>query len=492
MAKKSKVMEAVKRAARMDGWKNILTGLGIKGKDRRKASRLEWEIMDETEADDFYSASDIARKVVGEVVADAFREGYELQADDLKKDKGLSGGLEEESQRLQVDDKLAEAWELSRLYGGSGIIAMPRDITKLSQPLIPESIDEIQSLLVLSRWELPRQTIETDVRSPNFARPKTYRICPRTGADQMNEEVHHSRVLRFDGAYLTRIRYFRNNLWHDSYLNVCKDPIRDYDAALAAVSATLDDFSIGVMKMKDLTRNVAEDADDLITRRLEIMNISRSVAKMIVIDADSEEFTYQDRQLAGVADCVKLIAGRLVVASNMPHTKILGESPQGSNATGNSTTKDWYDHVGSQQRRFLNPRLIALWKWILAAKKSPTRGKVPMGLKALYRPLWQEPDSVQAGMRFQQAQSDQIYIQNGVVEPAEVAISRFGSGEYSNETQLIDDRKPGDVMNPEGGGKKPPPDPNNPPQAPGNPNPTKPFKPNDKATSKLEKAEAEV
>lgn len=497
MAKKAPIRLREKVAAeikaKMDGWKNVLTGIGVKGKDRRMASKIEWEPLVEEEADEFYAGSDIARKVVDEVIEDAFREGYELQSEDI--DPDALPEIVEYGKELQINEKLAEAWRLARMYGGSAIIPVPRDPKLLTQPFVPEKLQKIESLLVLSRWELPRQMTETDIRLPNFAHPKSYRICPRTGADQMNFEVHHSWVLRFDGSYLPRIKFFKNNLWHDSILNVCKTPIRDYDAALASVSATLDDFSVGVMKMNGLKGMIADDRDDLVTKRLEIANLSRSVAKMIILDADNEDFQYQDRQLSGVADAVRAIAGRLVVASGMPHTKILGESPEGSQATGNSTTKDWYDHVHSQQENYLDPRLLKLWGWALAAKTSPTKGKVPNWKKTEYAALWQEPESVQADMRQKQAQTDASYIANGVLEPAEVAISRFGTGSYSTQTQLIDDRTTAaDVAT-----KKlndpdrldPPP-----PEADPNAEPEKttktPYKPNQKATSEVEEREADV
>lgn len=498
-AKKGLVSKAVSIAqsvAKMDGWKNILTGLNVRGRDRRTFNILEWETMQEPDADNFFAGSDVARKIVEEVVYEAFREGYELQADSITADD-LDACLAE-GERLKVDEKFQEAWRLARQYGGSGIIPIPRDVKLLAQPYTPTALDKIETLLVLSRWELPRQTIEVDIRSPNFAHPKTYRICPRTGADQMNFEVHHSWILRFDGAYLSRILFFKNNLWHDSILNVCKDPIRNYESALSAVSSTLDDFSVGVMKLKDLSKAISEDRDDLISKRLEIANMSKSVAKMIILDAEAEDFQYQDRQLSGVADCVRLVAGRLVVCSNMPHTKILGESPEGSQATGNSTTKDWYDHVGSQQENYVDWRLMKLWGWILSCKKSPTNGVVPIDLKAVYKPLWQEPESAQSKSRFEQAQADASYIALGVLDPSEVAISRFGTGEYSTKTILADDRKeekataPKPGANPQNPDKPLKPGAGKDPKAPSDPNPTKPFKPNEEANRKMGKSLTEV
>lgn len=442
MSKRKSVVGKKSSSPRMDGWKNVLTGIGVKGRDRREASCIEWELMDEQTAEELYAASDTAGKIVDEVVNEAFREGYELGADD----ENQLAGLTDEGERLKVDDKFQEAWKLARLYGGSGIIPIPRDVTQLNKPFIPERIDKIESLLVLSRWELPRQQIQYDIRSPNFSYPKSYRLCPRGGAsktgdfDQMNEVIHHSWVLRFDGAFLPRVKFLANNHWHDSVLNKCRQAIRNFDGAHSAISATLDDFSIAVMKLDGLARKIAEDKDDEILKRMEIANLSRSVMKTIMLDAEHEDYQYQDRQLSGVAEIVKQIGGRLVVASNMPHTKILGESPEGSNATGNSTTKDWYDHVASQQQAYVDPKLLTLWKWIMSAKKGPTKGQVPKGLKTVYAPLWQESEGEQAKTRFFQAQTDEKYIVNAVLDPTEVAVSRFGTGKYSLNTTLADDR----------------------------------------------------
>lgn len=487
-------MMTVQSHARMDGWRNILTGLGVKGRDRRKASEIEWDLMPEPEADEFYAASDIARKVVDGIVEDAFREGYQLTFEEENPD--LAKRITDEEQRLAVNEKLAEASRLARLYGGSGIIPIPRDVDLLQKKFDPTKTDSIKNLLVLSRWELPRQTVETDVRNPNFSLPKSYRICPRTGSDQMNYEVHHSWVLRFDGAYLPRILFFKNNLWMDSVLNVCKTAIRDYDAALGSVSSMLDDVSVAVMKMKNLASAIAEDRDDLITKRMEIMNLARSIAKLMIIDSENEDFQYQNRTLTGVSDLVEAIARRLVISADMPHTKLLGESPEGSNATGNSTTKDWYDKVHSWQENYLDLKLIRLWSSILSVKKSPSKGQIPAGMMAVYAPLWQEPASVQATTRYTTSQADALDITNGILTPEEVALSRYGDGEYSTKTKLAPGRKkilaamPGstDLADPN---RDPDDDDDTDPSA-GNYSNPKPGKSDPEADDELEESEAET
>lgn len=491
-----KATSIAKQKARLDGWTNILTGMGIKGRDRRMNSKVEWQYMTEDEADELYAGSDIARKVVEGIVDEGFREGYDLKADEI--DPDLIKKLRDENQRLQIDEKLAEAAKLARQYGGSAIIPIPRDLKLLAKPMVLGALPQIRSLLVLSRWELPREMIETDIRNPNFGRPRNYRICPRTGASQMNLEVHHSWLCRFDGTYLSRVLYFKNNMWHDSVLNTCQEAIRNYEGALSATSNALEDFSIAVSSMKGLAQALSEDADDVIIKRLQIQQMARSVARTVMIDADNEKFEYQTRNLTGLKDSASLISGRLVVASNMPHTKILGESPEGSNATGNSTTKDWYDTTKAWQVKYLKPRALWLWSVILSAKKSPTKGLIPEGLDMEFKALWQEPESVQAKTRSDMAMADNTYIQSGVLNPKEVALSRFGSGTYSMETKLLDDRasltgtskkvvkaatkiKPGDDEE------------EDPTTAPVPvKNKTKPFKSNKKANNKTQKAEADT
>jgi uncharacterized protein len=449
---------------RIDGWSNVFTGMGQAGLDRRVGSRISWEPMSEQEADNLYAGSDTAGKIVDELVVDAFREGYTLKAEEWTPE--LDAAITDEGARLSVDEKIQEAWTHARVYGGSGIILMPRDLTKLDTPFVPSAVSEVLALLVLTRYELAAGSLESDIRSPNYGKPTYYTIQQRSGqaSGSVGERVHYTRVLRFDGQHLPKSKLAQNQYWHDSVLNKCKTAIRDYDAALAAVSATLDDFSVAVMKVNGLQRLIAEDKDDAIIRRMQIANLSRSVSRTIMLDAEKEEYVYQERSLAGIDGAVRLIAGRLVVASNMPHTKILGESPDGSNATGNSTTQDWYSFVRGQQEKYLDFRLITLWKWILSAKSSPTKGAIPKGFKAIYAPLWQESDGEIAKARFAQAQADQIYVQTGVLDPEEVAISRFGSDEYSFETQLSDDRET------RSGEPEPPPE----PPTDGEP-PAKPF-----------------
>ena len=53
-----------------------------------------------------------------------------------------------------------------------------------------------------------------------------------------------------------------------------------------------------------------------------------------------------------------------------------------------------------------------------------------------FKPLYQPTHLEQAQTRYQQAQTDQIYLTTDVVSPEEIALSRFGGDEYSAETHV--------------------------------------------------------
>ena len=62
----------------------------------------------------------------------------------------------------------------------------------------------------------------------------------------------------------------------------------------------------------------------------------------------------------------------------------------------------------------------------LSAKEGPTRGKLPKQFKVEFRPLWQMDQKELVETRKLQAETDQIYMETGVLDPEEVTASRCG------------------------------------------------------------------
>lgn len=438
------VLSRAAKALRLDGWMNIITGLGVKGKDKRVASKIIWTPMDESTAEDLYSADALAATIVNEPVEECLRTGYDYTG--IEKD--LREKIKAKKNQLCLHDKLKEAWKMGRTYGGAGLLILTDKVVNLSEPLIPGK-EAVTGFNYLTRWELyvEYENLNKDITSERFGEPEYYRFSPRQETKNSYTLIHHSRIVRFDGDFLPRNNYVRNHYWHDSVLNKCYEAIRNYQTSHGSISNVLEDFSVAVFKIKNLADQIASDDDKLIQDRMNIVNMTKSVARMVILDADGEDFDHKTRTLTGVKDLVDKVEDNLVTASRFPHTVLFGESPEGMGGSGRHEETNWYNYLSTQQENYLKPRLLYLTK-LICAELNIAWDKLDIEFNSFEQPTEKEV----VDLRKAQAETDQIYIQNGVVDPVEIAKSRFGGEKYSSETEIdvaLRETMPTQFSNPE-------------------------------------------
>src|SRR5690606_13578077 len=114
------------------------------------------------------------------------------------------------------------------------------------------------------------------------------------------------------------------------------DVIRDFCSGYAGAAATLADFSVGVIAIQNLAEMLAADQEGLVLKRLEMLDMARSIARAVFMDAEKERFEYVSRSLAGMPETLDRLALRLSAGTGIPVTLLMGQSPAGLNATGAS------------------------------------------------------------------------------------------------------------------------------------------------------------
>lgn len=415
---------------RLDGWLNLITGLGIRGKDKRLASFVQWYRHEEEFFEHLFAGDDTSSRIVCDLVEEAMREDWEYKSASEAQVKAIA----EKSLEFDFKTKLQEAWELARLFGGSAILYLTKGTEEMDQPM--RENEEVIAMTVLNRFELRAETISIDTNpaSKTFRMPTQYRLqIIEAGQSELNNLViHASRLERFDGAKLPRRLFIQNQYWHDSVLTRLYNGIRNYNTGHDSAAAIMQDFNVGVFKMRNLAELVAAGKEKQIQERIELANYSKSVIRSLIID-ESETYEEKSRNVTGLPELLQAGANRLVAGTNMPHTKLLGESPSGSNATGNSTTTAWYDYVAAQQKNYLKPKLLNVVRKMVSG--------LPKDLDVDFKSLWQQDETEQADTRLKVAQADAVYLDRNVVDPSEVAISRFGGKKYSMETQIDSDTR---------------------------------------------------
>ena len=417
---------------RMDGWHSLVTGLGTAA-DKRMSNTVQWNPYTMEFYEQLYSGDELASRIVDIIPDDAMRKWIEP----LGYSKNVISEVEKRLTSLDARGSCERAWKWGRAFGG-GLQYVVTDCVDPAQPLDPER-EQVIALREMSRYDLRILTtdIETDFGSENYGQPNIYYLNVQVGTNTKLYPIHWTRVIRYDGKMVPRRTYIRNNYWHDSVLQRLFNVIRNYQTSNDAAAAIMQDFNTGVFKMKDLANMLSSGKEALVKQRIEMLNYAKSTIRAMILDSDSEEYQDMARNVTGLPEMLDHMARRFVAATEIPHTKLLGESPDGSNATGNSTTQMWREYIESEQNNYLRPKLNRLFSILFYDMPE---------LSYKFKPLHQLTELEQADMRLKTAQTDQIYLTEQVLDPSEVAKSRFGGEEYSTETTLdIEARKAGNI-----------------------------------------------
>lgn len=414
-----------------DGWMNILTGLGQPGRDKtastvfRACPFFAWP-----ELDQLYRADGLTRRIIDIVASEMMRQGWEIDGDP---ENLLVGKLEE----MNAYAKLTQLIQWSRLYGGAIAVMGISDGRDLDMPVNINAIESVNFLHVFDRWQtqILFENMSNDLNDPNYGFPLFYQVNDyRTGAVFT---VHHSRVLRMDWNTLPpRERNF-NQGWGDSAIISIYDELKNYGSAFANTSAIMQDFVNGVLKIPGLSQSMASSCNDAqIMKRLDFANLSKGVTNMMVLDGQ-ETYEKLSTNVGGISDLLDRFMLSLSSVTGIPVTLLFGRSPAGLNATGDADVRNFYDMIKQYQELKLKPVLEKLTFYIFKSKRGPTNGVEPENWSIQFAPLWQNTEEQEAILRRTVAETDAIYIDRGVLDPNEVAISRFGGDRWSMNT-LID------------------------------------------------------
>ena len=414
MSKNSGFLDKMRTAVqtRIDGFVNTVTALGGERDKTRAmsvsfASYLQPEVLDV-----LYSDSDFVAAIVDSLPEHAFLKGIEIPEDtdgDLIKAMGEWGAVEE----LQN----TAIW--GRLHGGGLLVLGVAG--NMEEPIDPDTLEagSLEYLLVLDRRDF-----ELGEDGPD-GKPEFYFMSRGN-----RTKIHKSRAIFFGGARSSRTVKDRNGGWDLSVVQRPYEIIKDAATNWQSTVYLMSDASQAVFKIAGLMDMIAEGDIESLQARLEALNLSRSIARAITVDADSESFEQVGVQnLAGADALLDKTWIRVAAAARMPVTVLMGQSPAGMNATGESDLEIWFGAISAYQRRELGPKLTYLARVIAATEGLP----FPKGLTIVWPALKQATDQEKAATRKTVAETDAIYVAMEAVLPEEIVKARWGGGIYSAE-----------------------------------------------------------
>ena len=423
-----------------DGLENLLTGMGMEGRDSRLGARYRWKRLSYRYLEIFHDSSDIAKTVVNKIPELATKKWITHIVDEESYGSPIIEKLIEEDNRLEVKKKIKKAMAWARLYGGAMIFIVLDDGLPLEEPINENRINSIQNLIVLHRWEIHHNEICYDITNPNFGLPLYYNISGRT--NMTLQRIHHSRFIRFDGEPISEEGFRQNDYWAESKLTILYDIARDYEDAYNGIFRALKDFDVEIIKMKDLANLVSAKQEDILKARLRLMQLSKSTISSIVIDSEGEDFSRLQRTFTGIGPMLDKIDKRLQGVTGIPHTVLFGEGSTGTlGAGGESEQSTLADLVSIEQKNNMEKELAQIFRLIQLQRQGPTGGKLIEGHTFVFNPLNEPTERQQAEIRKMIAETDKIYSEVGALSSDEIANSRFGPYGYSIETQIDEEAR---------------------------------------------------
>lgn len=418
---------------RRDAWQNILTAVGTH-RDSRTAGEFEVEPVTFEEARDLWRGDDIAKRIIETLPKDGMRRGWDVKFDDKKKAEAVENTL----RALAFNNKFKRAGMFERAYGGAAIYPVINDSNSdLTNPLDVGAVELPKSFTLWNARDL-RPVSYYGPESPFFGEVEVWRLQPRTLRGQQAQstiEIHESRLIIFPGVRVDREQPMGcEEGWGDSVLTVVRHVLRDYNLSWGAAILLLQEIKVGIYKMNKLGQLIEHDRDDEVSKRIVTMDIAKSVINSIVIDKE-DDYEIENTSPQGAADLLGKFEVRMAAAADMPVTKLLGQSPAGMNATGESDISIHDDNVGSYQDEHM-PQLTKGVRFVLLAQDGPTKGKEPKNWSCEYRPLRTPTAKEEADRRLVVMQTDQGYHQMQVYSSDEIRTNRFGGDAYSAEMVL--------------------------------------------------------
>ncbi len=442
------------RNIRQDGWTNAYTGLGT---SRDKMIYNEFAAgarLPDEQADILFSEDDVAARICKTMPEYALRKGLTVN---------ISPGTDPESKRIEKDmaDKLEklkatksikDSLTWANVFGGSALLLGMDDGqkgTNLKNPLNENNIKSISHINVIDkRYLTPIKWYDNPLES-KFGTPETYLITPYASSATAAVietagiyEVHESRLIISNGILTSIRRRQQNDGWEDSLLNRVQRILTSFGVAWDTLGHIITDAHQGVFKMQHLIDAVAADDQAVIQKRMEMIDMSRSVVRALVLDAETEDFTRQSFNWNGIEKPFELLMYRVSVAADQPVSVLFGRSPAGMNATGEHDERNFNNQVEAYQRDRVKPQFQRLVELIFKSKDGPTNGIVPENWEIDFPSLWTTTPKEEAEIKKYMSETDKNYIETKVLTPQEVGISRFGPDGYSMETTIDLENRP--------------------------------------------------
>lgn len=354
-----------------------------------------------------------------------YRKPAEIVAEYMTKNwlefKGVGGDdktekikqLEDEFKRLHVKDAFAKAAELDCYYGRSQIFIdtgnqEPAELI-MKLPAVPAKIKKngIKKIKVIEPyWTYPNDYNSTNPLADDFFRPNSWFV--------MGQQIHTTRFLNFVARPVSDILKPVYNFGGLSLTQILKPYVDNWLRTRQSVSDLLYSFSINVLKT-NMGSILSGGGGEDVGLRVDIFNRYRDNRGCFVLDKDSEDFINVSAPLGTIDKLQAQSQEQMASIAGIPLIILLKITPSGLNASSEGEIRTFNDWIESQQVSLFGPQMDRLLPMIQLS----LWGEIDPDITYKWVTLNPKDEIADANRRKVEADTDAVYIQEGVIDTTE-------------------------------------------------------------------------
>lgn len=258
--------------------------------------------------------------------------------------------LENELKKLHIKDLFHKAVTTTGYMGGAFIfidtgeddLTLPLAINDLSAELKEGS--KVKFVVVDPVNVSPIEYNCIDPLRDDYMRPRMWQV--------LGKRVHASRLLPFVENQPPMLLKPNYNFLGIPQAQILWDYVMHFNQTRASTARLLEKISLLVVQTDMDAVLSDEHGIELFDAKMEFLERYRNNDSVFVCDKESEGVMNVQTTIAGCTDVVRQSLELIACINRTPAVKLLGISPSGFNATGESDLKNYYDYISSKQELY--------------------------------------------------------------------------------------------------------------------------------------------
>lgn len=258
--------------------------------------------------------------------------------------------IENELKKLHIKDLFHKAVTTTGYMGGAFIfidtgeddLTLPLAINDLSAELKEGS--KVKFVVVDPVNVSPIEYNCIDPLRDDYMQPRMWQV--------LGKRVHASRLLSFIENQPPMLLKPNYNFLGIPQAQILWDYVMHFNQTRASTARLLEKISLLVVQTDMDAVLSDEHGIELFDAKMEFLERYRNNDSVFVCDKESEGVMNVQTTIAGCTDVVRQSLELIACINRTPAVKLLGISPSGFNATGESDLKNYYDYIASKQELY--------------------------------------------------------------------------------------------------------------------------------------------